>query len=312
MDALYLKYRPKLFREVVGQDHAVKSLSTILKDRTAHTFLFSGPSGTGKTTLARIVANKLKCVDLLEIDAATYTGIDDMRSLSQLSKRTSLVGGPKVIVIDECHALSRQAWQSLLKILEEPSRDTYWMLCTTEVAKVPNTIKTRSAHITLKPVPSDQLYLLLRRVSKSEQWQVDNSILKFISKKSKNSPRQALVNLLLCRTCDDVKEANSIIEQETEKSEIIDFCRLLFKAQFNPGQSWPALMQTIKGLEEKGESPEGIRISVFNYFGSVAKNSKQVKQCEYALTVMDCFSKFVDPNEGYNRLILNVGQLLFS
>ncbi len=131
MEPLHLKYRPKDFDEVVGQDAVVKSLQQAVKNNAGHTFLFTGLSGVGKTTLARITAATVGCVssNLIEIDAATHTGVDDMRDVTfSLKYKPIGVGSVKVIIVDECHMLSKSAWNSLLKVLEEPPAWVYWML----------------------------------------------------------------------------------------------------------------------------------------------------------------------------------------
>ena len=145
---------------MLGQNAVVQSLQHFEQSGTwPHTFLFTGPSGCGKTTLARIIARKVGCQrqNLLEVDAATHTGIDAMRELADQLQYRGIGGDVKVAIIDECHALSKQSWQSLLKIVEEPPNHVYFVFCTTETGKVPNTISTRAASYTLGPLPQDAI-----------------------------------------------------------------------------------------------------------------------------------------------------------
>ena len=135
---LYRKYRPQNFEEVLGQDHVVAVLRNAVKlNRVSHAYLFSGPRGTGKTSVARILAKSVGCedIDLLEIDAASSRGIDEIRAL-----RASVCFSPfkspyKVYVIDEVHMLTREAFNALLKTLEEPPKHAIFILATTELRK---------------------------------------------------------------------------------------------------------------------------------------------------------------------------------
>jgi len=120
---LHTKYRPTTLDEVVGQDHIQEGLKAVVDVGKQQAFLFEGPSGTGKTTLARIVAAELGCLDVREIDAATHTGVDKMREIASGAHFVSLEGGNKAIIVDECHRLSRQSWESLLKDIEELEED---------------------------------------------------------------------------------------------------------------------------------------------------------------------------------------------
>ena len=140
---LHIKWRPQKLNDVISHAFVVSSLKALLKEKECpHSFLFTGPSGVGKTTLARIVASYLEAA-VLEIDAATNTGIDAMRAVQDMARYKAIDNEKRVVIIDECHALSKQTWQSLLKIVEEPPAHLYWAFCTTEPDKVPATIKTR-------------------------------------------------------------------------------------------------------------------------------------------------------------------------
>src|SRR3989304_1453147 len=144
---LHTKYRPKHFEEVIGQIEIVKSLQNLIETgKMPKSFLFTGPSGTGKTTLARIIANKLGCdiQNIIEVDAATNTGVEDMRVLCEGLRYPAFgLTTVKVAIVDECQEISKSSWSSLLKIIEEPPSHLYFVFCTTEPSKVLDTIKTR-------------------------------------------------------------------------------------------------------------------------------------------------------------------------
>ena len=135
-ESLYVKYRPQHLDDVTGQDEVVKVLKGLVERNDTHAMLFTGPSGVGKTTLARIVALDLGCVEenggIMEIDGATYTGIDKMRSVQDGTQYQPFgKANHRCVILDECHRLSGQAWDSLLKVVEEPHSHMSWMFCTT-------------------------------------------------------------------------------------------------------------------------------------------------------------------------------------
>ncbi len=141
--ALYRKYRPKTFDEVLGQDHIVDVLKGAVKaGRIGHAYLFSGPRGTGKTSVARILAREIGCHehDLMEIDAASNRGIDDIRSLRESVYTVPLRGACKVYIIDEAHMITKDAANAFLKTLEEPPKHVVFILATTEPQKLLETI----------------------------------------------------------------------------------------------------------------------------------------------------------------------------
>ncbi len=174
--ALYRKYRPQNFVEVVGQDHVVKVLDGSIKQgKMAHAYIFSGSRGTGKTSLARIFARELgvSANDLMEIDAASNRGIDDIRALRDAAQSLPFSSKFKIYVLDEVHMLSKDAWNALLKTLEEPPAHVIFILATTEVEKIPETIISRCQVFTLKKPSKEILKDLVLRVAKKEGYTIE-------------------------------------------------------------------------------------------------------------------------------------------
>ncbi len=219
MLALYRKYRPNQFKEVIGQDHITQTLINSLKmGKMQHAYLFCGPKGTGKTSLARIIAKAVNCLDLenlkktgepclecenckeiqrnsldiIEVDAASNRGIDEIRELRDSSRYTPTKLKFKVFIIDEVHMLTKEAFNALLKTLEEPPAHILFILATTEHHKVPDTIKSRCQRFDLKKISINDLIPHLKIISQKENIKIDDNSLKLISANSSGSSRDAL------------------------------------------------------------------------------------------------------------------------
>lgn len=302
-------YRPNSWDEVIGNGAQVDALANVVAKRNEQTFLLSGPSGVGKTTLARIACRQLNCVatNMLEKDAATYTGIDDMRGIQELLRYTPF-GKHKVraIIIDECHRLSRQAWDSLLKPIEEPPPFVYWFFCTTELAKVPETIKTRCIHITLQSIPNDDIRTLVADVAKAEKIKLAEGVLGMVVKQANGSPRQALVNLALCQLCQDRKSAAAILQDVIASDPILQLCQFVATGK----GSWTKAMALLSKLED--ENPESVRINVMNYLAKALQGTKDDRGACHFLRVLELFSKPYNASEGKAPLYLSVGQTIFG
>ncbi|HHG75089.1 MAG TPA: DNA polymerase III subunit gamma/tau, partial [Persephonella sp.] len=209
------KYRPKNFEEVVGQEAVVKTLSNAIKlDRLSHAYIFAGSRGLGKTTIARIITKCLNCEkgitdkpcgecencreiekgsfpDMYEIDAASNRGIDDIRSLRDNVSYAPIKGRYKVYIIDEAHMLTREAFNALLKTLEEPPPNNVFILATTELHKIPDTIRSRCQTFIFKPPSKSQIKEYLKRILEKEGIQYDEEALDLISNASEGGVRDA-------------------------------------------------------------------------------------------------------------------------
>jgi DNA polymerase III subunit gamma/tau len=200
----YNKYRPQSFEEVVGQDLVKKILQNALaKGMIKHGYLLSGPRGVGKTTLARIFANQLNQtdqnpeakIDIIEMDAASNTGIDDIRQLIDAAQTPPLVGQYKIYIIDEVHMLSKPAMNALLKILEEPPAQLVFLLATTNPEKLLPTVLSRLSKLNLTSHSETDLITRLYQISQSEKLRISPEALKLIARRAEGSQRDA-INLL--------------------------------------------------------------------------------------------------------------------
>src|SRR5688572_2516601 len=214
--ALYRKYRPKKWDEVVGQDHVVTTLkNAMLADRVAHAYLFAGSRGTGKTTLARLLAKSVNCLnpdrakrpdnecenckavnenrfmDLIEIDAASNTSVDDVRDLRDKINFSPSQGKYKIYIIDEVHMLSTAAFNALLKTLEEPPPHAIFVLATTEIHKIPATVLSRCQRHEFRRVPVAEIVANLKMIIKAEKIQADDDALIQIARQSAGGMRDA-------------------------------------------------------------------------------------------------------------------------
>jgi len=213
---LALKYRPKNFQELIGQDVMVQTITNSIKsNKLPNAYLLTGIRGTGKTTTARLIAKAINCkkdflkeencscehcegisksthLDVIEMDAASKTGIDDVRELIDSSKYNPLSAQYKIFIIDEVHMLSKQAFNGLLKTLEEPPLHLKFIFATTEVRKIPATIISRCQRFDLSRVPIKVLLNHLKEISKKEKGNISDNALKLISKAAEGSVRDSL------------------------------------------------------------------------------------------------------------------------
>jgi DNA polymerase-3 subunit gamma/tau len=303
-DALINKYRPQSFAEVVGHAAIVRALEAALKKGTARAFLFTGSSGLGKTTLARIVATEAGCAahDIQEIDAATNTGIDAMREVTTNLMYKPIGGTVKALVVDECHALSKQAWQALLKILEEPPPWVYWLLCTTEPNRVPKTALTRCLHLGLKPVGLDELVDLLEGVVEEEALKLPKGVAAFCAREAEGSPRQALSNLALCTAVTSLEEARELLSSAEGVPEAVELARALVRRA-----RWEEIQGLLRALRDT--DPESVRRVVQAYLTTVILHAKREEDAGKAMEILDAFAT---PMYHTSGLVLACGKVLLS
>ena len=237
--ALYRKYRPKLFDELVGQENIVSILkNSIIHNKIGHAYLFSGPRGTGKTSTAKIFASVINCenpmdakqcgkcaicktndnIDIIEIDAASNNGVDEIREIRSNAKLLPSIGKYKIYIIDEVHMLSTGAFNALLKTLEEPPKHVIFILATTELHKVPLTIISRCQKFEFKKLTSKVIYNKLLEISTKENLKIQKDALELISELSDGGLRDAIN--LLDQVC-SITETEVTIEDVCNTSGIV-------------------------------------------------------------------------------------------
>jgi len=197
-EALYRKYRPHSFKDVVGQEHVVKVLEAeVLSGDIAHAYLFAGTRGTGKTSVARIFAHAIGTTpnDIYEIDAASNTSVDDIRSLNESVHTLPFESKYKVYILDEVHMLSKSASNALLKTLEEPPAHVVFILATTETHKIPETVLSRCQVFTFKKPSQDVLKKVVISVAKKEGFDIDDTSAELIALLGDGSFRDTLGTL---------------------------------------------------------------------------------------------------------------------
>lgn len=193
--ALYRKYRPEVFDDIIGQDHLVRAIKgSLLSGRVSHAYLLCGSRGTGKTTIARIIARELGTSknDIYELDAASNRGIDDVRSIREGVNTMPFDSKYKVYILDEVHMFTKEAWNALLKTIEEPPAHVVFILATTELEKVPETIISRCQTFIFKKPTEAILSGLVARVAKQEGYKLESGGAELISLLATGAFRDAL------------------------------------------------------------------------------------------------------------------------
>ena len=265
---LALKYRPQNFKDLIGQEVLSKTITNAIKiGKTPNAYLLTGIRGVGKTTTARLIAKALNCennvsqknncdsnnscnsckeitnsnhIDVLEKDAASKTGIDDVRELIENSKYSPTNAKFKIFIIDEVHMLSKQAFNGLLKTLEEPPPSLKFILATTEVQKIPITILSRCQRFDLKRVSMNEIFKHLDAISKKENGNISTNALKIISQVSEGSVRDGISLLDRAITYQNVNSKNKIDDHDirnmlglADKSQVINILKEVFEGNSN-------------------------------------------------------------------------------
>ena len=263
--SLYHKYRPRSFKTIKGNQDTISALETMLTDikTCPHSFLFYGSTGCGKTTIGRILAKLLECYtpDFHEIDSADFRGIDTVREIRKNSSYAPMNPDSKsrVWLIDECHKMTNDAQNALLKILEDPPNHVYFILCTTQPQKLIKEIKGRCQQFQVSLLSDNEMKSLLRRIVKREEESLDEEVYEQIIQDSQGHPRNAIQILEQVFSVPEERRKQMAEKAAAEVTESIELCRALIRK----GSSWKEVRTILTGL--KDQEPENIRRSVLGY-----------------------------------------------
>ncbi|PIR85108.1 DNA polymerase III, subunit gamma and tau [Candidatus Kaiserbacteria bacterium CG10_big_fil_rev_8_21_14_0_10_45_20] len=253
--ALYRKYRPQTFKDVLGQDHVVNALKgAIAEGNVGHAYLFFGSRGTGKTSIARIFARELGAsdTDINEIDAASYTGVDNIRALREEVQNLPFESERKVYIVDEVHMLSKAAFNAFLKTLEEPPKHVVFILATTELDKVPDTVQSRCQTFTFKKPTSKAIAEMVTKVAKAEGFTLEKASAELIGLIASGSFRDALSVLQkILTTSSDKKVSVAEVESVTGAPKGALIGRII--QGLGAGESEDALKAVHEAVEENAD-----------------------------------------------------------
>lgn len=301
------KYRPTSYDELFGHEAVVRAFRKFAATEYPHTMLLVGPSGVGKTTIARIYAREVGCDPsaLLEVDAANYTGIDAWRDILERLAYSPQVGQSTVVIVDECHALSQSAWKVLLKATEEPPAHVYWMFCTTEARKVPATIRTRAHEVVLERVKRQPMRELIATVVEQEQLHLPEGAPALLLEYADGSPRQALTGLGMLAGASSIDDVRALLQAPDEAGDVIDLCRLLFDRKGAP--TWAAAMKALAKIESP--KAESVR-RVVTAYGS--KASVKPTASPQTLSVLQAFVEPYPATTDLAPLLISIGKVVYE
>lgn len=304
-EALYRKHRSNSFDEIIGQEHITKTLSNAIKaGKISHAYLLTGPKGVGKTSVARILAHVVNdleydanssnsYIDIIEIDAASNRRIDEIRDLREKVQIAPTSAKYKVYIIDEVHMLTREAFNALLKTLEEPPAHAIFILATTELHKLPETIISRTQHFNFKPISNDDLIKHLKAISKKEKIDIDDKALEVIANYGRGSFRDSISLLDQLSTSESKITAQAV--QEAVGIAPTDIIENLVNAVSDQDHS--ELLEIMESIETQNLDPSIVASSLIDHLRqSIRKKENKLPKKTLLWLINELLSVQKSPN----------------
>lgn len=282
---LYREVRPQTLDDIMGNSTMVASLRGFVEnpETMPHAIMFIGPSGTGKTTCARILASALKSNEIMEVNVANFRGVDNAREITNECGLSPLSGKAKVYILDEFQQATTEFQNVMLKLLEDPPNSAYFIICTTNPEKILKTIHTRCSTFYTEELEDRMVLRLLKKTCIDKDFDVPNEVLEIVASNSFGSSRAALVALeqLVHVPKEEMKAvAQQVVEKQTEG---IELCRLLNRDNV----SWGTVATCMRNMDKS--NPEGIRRLVLAYTSKILEKQDSIR----AYYIIEAFSESV-------------------